>query len=99
MPSEQIREDSQHIIMLEAALHMDGKTFARILINHCQHTEGAPIMSTVGDKVIGPDMTFMLRSPPDAGAVIKPKPTALWLFLWDFKPFTPPDAFNPFEVS
>ena len=89
----------QHIIMLETALHMDGKAFTRILINDSQHAERTTVVSAVGYKIIRPDMTLMLRSTSDAGAVIKPKSTALRLFLWNFKPFTSPDTFNPFEVD
>ena len=40
----------------------------------------------------------MLRSKPDAGAVIQPEPTTLWLFLGNFQPFTSPDPRDPLLV-
>ncbi len=51
---------------------MDSETFPCVLINDSEHTKGSTIMGAVGDKVIGPDMTLMLRSMSDAEAVIKP---------------------------
>ena len=58
--------------MLGTALHMDGKAFTRILINDSQHAECTTVVSALSYKIIRPDMTLMLRSQPDAGAVIKP---------------------------
>jgi len=43
-------------------------------------------------------MVRTFRPEPDTRAVIKPKPAALWLFVWDFQPFTSPDAFDTFVV-
>ena len=50
MPSEQVGQNSQHIIMLETALHMDGKAFTRILINDSQHAECTTVVSAVSYK-------------------------------------------------
>ena len=49
-------------------------------------------------EVIGPHMVRALWPEPDTRSVIEPKPAALWLFVWDFQPFTPPDALNPFII-
>lgn len=45
-------------------------------------------------EVVGPDMIAMLRSQPDAGAIIQPKPTARPLFPRYFQPLTAPDPLN-----
>jgi hypothetical protein len=34
----------------------------------------------------------------DAGSIIQPQPSLLWLLLRYFKPLTPPDPFNPLMV-
>ena len=34
----------------------------------------------------------------DARPVIQPEPALLRLLLWNFKPFAPPDPFNPLVV-
>jgi len=78
---------------------MDGEAFTRVFINDSEHTECTPVMGAIRHKVIRPDMTFVLWPEPNTRAVIKPKPATLWLLLWDFKPFTPPYPFNPFEVD
>jgi len=43
-------------------------------------------------------MVRALWPEPNTRSVIEPKPAALWLFVWDFQPFTPPDALNPFII-
>ena len=43
-------------------------------------------------------MVWTFRSEPNTRAIIEPKPAALWLFVWDFQPFTPPDAFHTLVV-
>jgi len=78
---------------------MDGEAFTRVFINDSEHTECTPVMGAVGDKVIRPDMTFVLWPEPNTRAVIKPKPAALWLLLRDFKPFTSPYTLNSFKVD
>ena len=55
-------------------------------------------MGSVLDEVIGPDVVRAFRSEPDAGSIIQPKPALLCLFLWNFKPFAPPDPLNPLVV-
>lgn len=99
MLGEQICENSQHIIMLELPLGMDGEALSRVFINDGEHAEGPPVMCSVSDEVVGPYMTFMLRSQPHTGTVVKPEPAALWLPLWDFKPFAPPDPFHSLNVD
>ena len=39
-------------------------------------------------------MVGMFGPQPDAGAVVQPNPALLCLFLWDFKPFPPPDPLD-----
>jgi len=46
------------------------------------------------NEVIRPDMTLVRRPEPDARSIIQPQPAALWLFHWDFEPFTAPDAID-----
>jgi len=96
---EQICENGQYVIMFKFALNMDGEAFTRVFINDSEHTECTTVMGTVGDKVIRPDMAFVLWLEPGAGAIIKPKPAVLGLLLRDFEPFTSPYAFNAFEVD
>ena len=43
-------------------------------------------------------MVRALWPEPNARSVIEPKPAALWLFLWNFQPFAPPDTLDPLVV-
>ena len=43
-------------------------------------------------------MVGTFRSKPDTRSVVQPEPSFLLLFLWDFQPFTSPDALNPLVV-
>lgn len=47
------------------------------------------------NKVEAPDMVWMFRSKPDAGAVIKPKRRPFWLPSRYSQLRTAPDALNP----
>jgi hypothetical protein len=98
MLGEQVCENSQHIIMLEIPLDMDGEALSRVLINDSEHAESPPIVRPVSHEVIGPNMPLVLRPQPHAGSVVKPEPSTLGLLLWDFKPLASPYPFNPFEV-
>ena len=43
-------------------------------------------------------MVGMFGPQPNAGSVVQPKPTLLGLFLWDFKPFPPPDPLDALMI-
>ena len=43
-------------------------------------------------EVIGPDITFVGWAQTNTGSVVQPKPSSFRLFLWDFKPLTPPSS-------
>ncbi|GHA84921.1 hypothetical protein GCM10009069_05050 [Algimonas arctica] len=70
-----------------------------MLINDSQHAEVPPVICTVSHKAIRPHVPLMLRSQPHTGAVVKPKPAAFGLLLWDFKPLTSPDPFHSLNVD
>ena len=55
-------------------------------------------MRSVFNKIIRPDMIYMLWPKPNAGTVIEPKPLTFWLLTWDFKPLSTPDPLNPLRV-
>jgi hypothetical protein len=40
-------------------------------------------------------MIEIFRTKPDARSIVEPETSSLWLFLWDFQPFTAPDALDP----
>ena len=46
------------------------------------------------DEVVAPDMIAMLRSQPDAGAVVEPQPASRLLLPGYFQPLTAPDPLN-----
>ena len=51
------------------------------------------------NEVIRPDVIAVLRSQPDAGAVVEPKTAPLPLFVGDFQPFPPPQPFDALVVD
>ena len=49
-------------------------------------------------EVVRPDMVAILRTQPDTGSVIEPKPSLLRLLHWHFKPLTSPQTFDTFVI-
>jgi len=56
-------------------------------------------VGAVLDKIVGPDVIAVLGPKPDAGSVVEPKTTALWLPGWDLQPLASPDPFDPLVVD
>ena len=50
------------------------------------------------DKVITPNVVTILRSKPNATAIVKPEPSSFRLFLRDFQPFLSSQAFDPLVI-
>ena len=98
MDGEQIGQAVQHVVGIQLASNDDGQTAARELVDDRQHTEGTSILRPILDKIIGPDMPGALRPKPDTRPVIQPETAALWVFLWHFQPFPPPDPVDPLKV-
>jgi hypothetical protein len=51
------------------------------------------------NEVIGPDMVSMLGPSPDAGTIVQPQSSPLWLFLRYFQAFLPPEPLDSFVVN
>ena len=59
------------------------------LIDHGEHAELPPIVCSIHDEVIGPDVIGPARPQTDAGSVVEPQPAPFRLLLWE--PLPPPD--------
>ena len=68
------------------------------LIDHGEHAELPPIVCSIHDEVIGPDVIGPARPQTDAGSVVEPQPAPFRLLLWDLQPLPPPDALDPLGV-
>ena len=66
VPGEQVSQTGQHIIVPQSSGNVDRQTFARELVDHRQHLDRTPIMGTVLNEVIGPDMVAPARPQADA---------------------------------
>ena len=80
--------------MIPVAPWNTGQTFPCVLINNIEPANLSLVTQLVFNKIIAPDMVFMFRSKPKAATIIQPKSSALWLFLWDFKPL-----FSPYPLD
>jgi hypothetical protein len=65
-----------------------------VLIENIQRPKDLPVIGSVVNKVIRPDMIAVLWPQPQAGSVIQPEPPFLGLFHRYFQPLTSPQAFN-----
>lgn len=98
MLQHRISNGVQHIARAQLALHFDGQTFAAVLIYQRKHPKRGSIMCAVLDKVIGPDMVFVLWPQPHARPIVQPEALSLRLFARDLQPLAPPYPGNPFVV-
>ena len=95
---EQVGQCGQHVFVAQLTCHDQCQALATGLVDDGQDAELAPIVGTLLDEIIGPDMPRILWSKPDAGAVIEPQPAAFRLALRHFQPLTPSDPLDPLVV-
>ncbi len=90
MQNEEIGEDIDHIGRIEFPLHPNGQTFPTKLIQDVEGSEHAPIVGSMMNKIIGPDVVHIACPQADTRAIIEPQAAFLRLFLWDLKPLPSP---------
>ena len=66
------------------------EAFSAVFVDDVQPADFLPVCQPVLDKIIAPNVIFVLRTQTDTTAVIQPKPPSFRLFLRDFETlFTP----------
>src|ERR1700722_3525068 len=70
-----------------------------VFVDEVEHPIFPPLVGTVFDEVIGPDMIGPLGAQTDAGSVVEPEPAPFGLPGGDFQPLAPPDPLDPFVVD
>lgn len=98
MPNHQVCKYSQHILAVQAPVHLNGQTFPRELVNDSKHAELAPISGAILNKVIRPDMVTSFWPQTDARSVMEPKTPSFGLFRRNTKALTPPDPRHAFVI-
>ena len=96
---EQIREEVDDINRPEPAGYADGQALVGELVDDVEHADLAPVVGAILDKVVGPNVIAVLGPEADAGAVVQPEATALWLPGWDLQPLASPDPLHPLVVD
>ena len=96
---EQIREGVDDVDGFEPAGDPDGQALVGELVDDVEHSDPAPIVGAVLDKVVGPDVVAVLGPEADAGAVIQPETAALRLPGGDLQPLASPDPLDPLVVD
>ena len=72
MDDKKLSQYIQNIATVELALHADIQAFPRVLIDHTQHPEHLGVPGSILNKIISPNMAFMLRHEPNTGSIIAP---------------------------
>ena len=96
---EEIRQNVDHIDSFQLAIDADCQALMRELVDHVEHAVLPPVMGSILDKVIRPDMIAVLRPKTDARSVTEPQPPAFGLLLGNLQPLTPPEPLNPLVVD
>jgi hypothetical protein len=68
------------------------------LVEQVEHPILASIVGAVLDKVVGPNMSAVLRPEPNARSVGQPEPAALRLLMGNLQPLALPDTLDPLVV-
>ena len=71
----------------------------RELVDHVEHAVLPPVMGSILDEVIRPDVIAVFRAQPDTRAVREPQTAAFGLLLGNLQPLTPPDPLDPLVVD
>jgi hypothetical protein len=69
------------------------------LVNHVEHAVLPPVMGSILDQVVRPDVIVALRPKTDARSVTEPQTAAFGLLLWNLQPLTPPDPLDPLVIN
>ena len=69
------------------------------LVDDVQHPVLPPVMGSILDKVVGPDVIAVFWPKTDARSVIEPQPPALGLFGGDLQTLSPPEALDPLVID
>src|ERR1019366_3525251 len=75
--------------------HPNRQAFARVLVDHHQQPQTAPIVRPGFAEIVAPDVIAMLWAQSDAGAVVQPQPPTRLVFGGYFQTLPPPDALHP----
>ena len=72
-----------------------GKAFPDMLVNDVEKKELLSIAKAILHKDITSYMVGILNAYPDAAVIVAP----LWLLLWNFQAFLPPNSLNSFMAA
>jgi hypothetical protein len=97
--NEQVREHVDHIDGLQLAIDANGQAFMGELVDDVEHPVFPPVMGSIVDEVVGPDVVLVLRPQAEAGAIRQPQTAPFGLLVGDFQPRTPPDPLHPLVVD
>ena len=71
----------------------------RELVDHVEHAVLPPVMGSVLDEVVGPDVVTVFRPQSDARPVIEPQTAAFGLLLGNLQPLAPPNPLDPLVID
>ncbi len=81
MLDEEPGQTMEYIVRVQSSLDDNGHAPPGELIDHGEHAELPPIVCSIHDEVIGPDVIGPARPQTDAGSVVEPQPAPFRLLL------------------
>jgi hypothetical protein len=96
---EQVREHIDDVDRFEPARYPDSQALMGELVDDIEHAELAPVMGSLLDKIVRPDMVGAPGSQPDARSIIQPWASALGLLGRDLQPLASPNPLDPLVVD
>ena len=93
-----IGENVDDVGRFQLPVDPDSQTLPCELVDDVQHSVFSPVICAILDKVVRPDVVWILRAQSDAGSVFEPKAPTLLLLTRNFKPLPSPDPRDPLRV-
>ena len=81
MLDEEPGQTMEYIVRVQSSLDDNGHAPPGELIDHSEHAELPPIVCSIHDEVIGPDVIGPARLQTDAGSIVELQPAPFRLLL------------------
>jgi hypothetical protein len=95
---KQVRQNIQHTIGRDPAIHLQRQALARVLVRDREPLQRLACHGAVVDEVPRPNVVLVLRATTDTTVAAVTQTTLFTRLLRHFQPFATPKSVNPFEV-
>jgi hypothetical protein len=71
-PQHHVGQCFNQVLMVQAPLNSKRQALPRVLVDQRQNPQQPPVMGSLTDEVVAPDLIGSLRSQPNAARIVQP---------------------------